>query len=117
MVFKLAVVVVLGLGALIGVLSGRSQSQTTAAPVPTATAIAMPAAGHVSIVTNPSGNAPPQVYFPSVLQVAVGQRVTWTDLGAATETVTADSGAFDSGVLSPGQSFSWTPSKPGMYGY
>ncbi|MGH2602923.1 MAG: cupredoxin domain-containing protein, partial [Dehalococcoidia bacterium] len=52
-------------------------------------------------------------YQPSAVSVPVGARVTWTNSGAAVHTATAQSGAFDSGILNPGQSFSFTASAPG----
>ena len=57
-------------------------------------------------------------YFePAQLQVEPGTTVTWVNEGAAPHTVTANNGAYDSGTLQPGQSFSWTFNNPGTYGY
>jgi plastocyanin len=47
-------------------------------------------------------------FQPASLEVSVGTTVTWTNSGASPHTVTADNGAFDSGRLPPGASFSQT---------
>ena len=47
-------------------------------------------------------------FQPASLEVTAGTTVTWTNSGAAPHTVTADNGAFDSGRLAPGASFSQT---------
>jgi plastocyanin len=56
-------------------------------------------------------------FQPAMLQVASGTTVTWTNTGNAPHTATSDSGAFDSGQLTSGQSFSQTFDTPGMYTY
>src|SRR5215211_6033039 len=56
-------------------------------------------------------------FQPASLEVASGSTVTWTNTGAAPHTVTADNGAFDSGQLKPGATFSQTFTTPGTYTY
>ncbi|MCL4558047.1 MAG: plastocyanin/azurin family copper-binding protein [Deltaproteobacteria bacterium] len=59
-------------------------------------------------------------FTPSCIKISSGQTVTWTNAGSMNHTVTSDSGApvtFDSGSLSPGQTFSHTFSSPGTIGY
>src|SRR5215208_1291768 len=56
-------------------------------------------------------------FQPASLEVASGSTVTWTNTGAAPHTVTADNGAYDSGQLKPGTSFSQTFTTPGTYTY
>jgi plastocyanin len=56
-------------------------------------------------------------FSPTSLTVKVGTKVTWTNNDSVTHTVTADQGAFDSGDLAPGKSFSFTFSKAGTYSY
>jgi plastocyanin len=51
------------------------------------------------------------------ITVEVGATVTWTNTGAATHTVTSDSGAFDSGNLAPGATFSMTFDSAGTFSY
>jgi plastocyanin len=53
---------------------------------------------------------------PSIT-VEAGSTVTWTNVGNANHTVTADDGTFDSGTLGSGESFSFTFATPGTYGY
>ena len=45
-------------------------------------------------------------FDPTEFQVAAGTEVTWTNRDQAPHTVTADGGAFDSGTLDPGDTFS-----------
>lgn len=60
----------------------------------------------------------PPDYAPNVLMVPLGATVTWTnnDPGMV-HTVTAVDGSFDSGMLSTGQTFSYTFDKPGDFDY
>jgi plastocyanin len=56
-------------------------------------------------------------FQPASISVPVGTTVTWHNTGSAQHTVTAFNGAFDSGTLDPGSSFSVTFSNPGTYMY
>ncbi len=65
-------------------------------------------------------------FTPQILTVKVGTTVTWTNNDSAPHTVTSASsmstsatrtGLFDSGTLNPGQTFSFTFTKPGTYFY
>lgn len=56
-------------------------------------------------------------FTPPDLEVAVGTEVTWTNHDPATHTVTADGGAFDSGALDPGASFTTQFSDAGQFAY
>jgi Cupredoxin-like domain len=47
----------------------------------------------------------------------VGQSVRWTNQDGAAHTVTADDGAFDSGSLAGGKSFSFAFDRVGTYAY
>ena len=55
-------------------------------------------------------------FEPSEIHVAAGTEVTWTNRGPAPHTVTAE-GAFDSGTLDPGQTFSVRLDAPGSVTY
>ena len=55
-------------------------------------------------------------FSPATLTIAVGDTVTWTNTDDSPHTVTAG-GAFDSGNLDAGQSFSFTFSQAGTFGY
>lgn len=63
------------------------------------------------------GPAPTWGYDPARLVVKLGDTVTWVNAGQATHTVTADSGAFDSGNFRHGETFTWVASAPGTYTY
>jgi plastocyanin len=56
-------------------------------------------------------------FTPATLTVAVGSTVTWTNEDAATHTVTADDGSFDSGSLAQGDTFTQTFDTAGTYAY
>jgi plastocyanin len=56
-------------------------------------------------------------FNPPNATVAPGTTVTWVNDDQAPHTATANDGAFDSGTLQPGQSYSFTFDKPGTYAY
>jgi amicyanin len=56
-------------------------------------------------------------YGPQVVAVKVGTTVHWTNSDTEAHTVTSNTGAFDSPVLQPGASYSFTFTKPGTYSY
>lgn len=56
-------------------------------------------------------------FDPGSVTVTAGSTVTWTNNGAVAHTVTSDSGAFDSGSLDPGATFSQTFDTPGTFAY
>jgi len=58
-------------------------------------------------------------YFPSTITVVIGvnNTVIWTNNDGGTHTVTADNGAFDSGYMNPGETWSYTFLAPGTYVY
>jgi len=116
--FKLALVVIFGGAVIIGIIAGRSEAAPTAAaaPTPTATALPVPLPNHVNIIPGNS-NDQPAFDDPSVLTVHPGDMVTWTNLTSGSQTATADSGVFNSDVLAPGQSYTWTATKTGRFPY
>jgi plastocyanin/uncharacterized cupredoxin-like copper-binding protein len=56
-------------------------------------------------------------FGPDTLEVTAGTEVTWTNGDPEAHTVTADGGAFDSGSIDPGGSFSHTFTETGTYDY
>jgi plastocyanin len=56
-------------------------------------------------------------FAPDSSDVKVGDSVKWTNQDGATHTVTADDGAFDSGNLAGGKSFSFTFDEAGTFAY
>ena len=55
------------------------------------------------------------VFRPEELTLAAGTTVTWVNAGRNPHTVTADDGAFDSGDMAPGATFSHTFDRPGTF--
>jgi plastocyanin len=56
-------------------------------------------------------------FSPPMLTVTSGDTVTWTNEDSAAHTATSATGAFDSGDLAQGESFSFTFTTPGTYAY
>ncbi len=56
-------------------------------------------------------------FAPAALTVSAGASITLTNADSTAHTVTARSGAFDSGTLKPGQTAHFTLSKPGVYAF
>jgi plastocyanin len=73
----------------------------------------------VRIVNGAYNQSQPQNFVPNTIVVIIGvnNTVMWTNDDVAAHTVTSDSGAFNSGNLNPGQSFTFTFSTPGNYTY
>lgn len=57
------------------------------------------------------------LYMPENLTVSVGDTVTWTNTDTSPHTVDADNGAFKSGDMPKGASFSYQATQPGVYTY
>ena len=56
-------------------------------------------------------------FNPGEIEIAVGTTVTWMNNDTVPHTATATDGTFDSSILDPGSSFSYTFDKPGSYAY
>ena len=56
-------------------------------------------------------------FGPASISIAVGDTVTWTNDDTAVHDVTEAGGAWTSGVMSPGETFSQTFTDPGTYTY
>lgn len=56
-------------------------------------------------------------FVPSTLTIPVGTSVTWKNVDTASHTATDAKGAFDSGNLDTGKSFTFTFTKAGTYHY
>ena len=98
---------------LLVLLAGCGGGTTTTAPTntPTTASTSTPASNGNSVTIMNFA------FSPATLTVKTGTKVTWTNNDSITHTVTADQGAFDSGDLSPGNSFSFTFTKAGTYSY
>lgn len=75
------------------------------------------AAQAVGIVEPDPDNAASWKFDPPEVTVPAGTVVTWTHKGKQEHSVSSDTGAFDSQVMAPGQSWSHTFSAPGEYPY
>jgi plastocyanin len=81
--------------------------------------------------TTPSPSSSPQIstasqnsvsmkglaFNPSALTIVKGANVTWTNDDTTTHTVTSDTGVFESGNLSPGNSFTHQFNDTGTFPY
>jgi plastocyanin len=56
-------------------------------------------------------------FSPASITVSAGTTVTWRHQGSGSHTITADDGAFNSGSITAGETFSFTFTTPGEYGY
>lgn len=56
-------------------------------------------------------------FNPASLTVSVGDTVIWLNTDSTSHTVTSDTGAFDSGFLTPGDRWSYTFTQAGTYAY
>ncbi len=115
--FGLGLLGVIILAVVVGLIAAQSQSKTAAAPAPTAISrpIPTPQVNHVNIVSDAANSG--GFFVPTSLTVQVGHPVTFVNDDSSSHSVIADNGAFNSGVLTPGETFTWTPKKPGRYEY
>jgi plastocyanin len=56
-------------------------------------------------------------FDPANVSIKAGATIVWQFVGDRPHTVTDGQGAFDSGVLERGKTFSWTFDTPGEYSY
>ena len=89
----------------------------TTAPTPTPTTAPTPTPTTAPTSTGNSVSIANFAFSPTSLTVKVGTKVSWTNNDTVTHTVTADKGAFNSGPLAPGSTFSFTFTKAGTYSY
>ena len=78
-----------------------------------------PANVSVSIAPGSGTDTTGKGFTPDTITVVLGvnNTVVWTNDDTAPHTVTANNGAFTSGNLAPGQTFSFTFTTPGTYTY
>ena len=81
-----------------------------------AVAIALPAASPVAAAAH-TVQITDSTFGPGVLTIQVGDTVTWTNADDRPHTVTSNDGAFDSGNLDEGATFSFTFDATGTYAY
>lgn len=56
-------------------------------------------------------------FSPETIRVMTGDTVTWTNTGQENVTVTSDDDFFDSGILGPGETFTYTFDEAGTFDY
>lgn len=91
-----------------------AEPAATAAPTPEP---ATPAAGTDSAPQAASVDIVDLDFEPREIEIAVGGTVTWENTGEVAHTVTSRSAGFDSGSLSPGDTFTLTPDTSGTISY
>ncbi len=102
----------LGLSKLVGGGSSSSSATKTIKATHTPPANGTPAASGTNISIN---NAK---YRPKNLTVKVGTTLTWTNNDSVPQSVTSDTpGVFDSGLLQPGKTWTYTFSQAGTFPY
>ncbi|HZO72556.1 MAG TPA: cupredoxin family copper-binding protein [Ktedonobacteraceae bacterium] len=118
---------------LLLVACGGTTAPTTSASTPTSTSTtsstfptvptSVPSSAPTSAATSVPRTAPNNIaiagfaFNPKTLTIKVGTKIIWTNDDPSIHTVTADNGAFNSGSLPPGGTFSFTFTKPGTYSY
>lgn len=95
---------------LLGVSFGCGSDSTPSSPSPT------PSGTPVSIVSG-SSTLTTTAYAPNPVSVAVGGSVTWTNNDNTPHTSTANNGAWNSGSVAPGGSFTMTFPAAGSFPY
>lgn len=98
----LAVIAALAMSTTLATLAASAVTLTLASPAA--------AASHSIQITD-------SAFGTTVLTVQVGDTVTWTNADDRPHTVTSQNGAFDSGNVDEGASFSFTFTEPGTYAY
>jgi plastocyanin len=90
---------------------------TAAAPASVQRSGPGPVTVPVNIVEPSLSEAMSWGFAPKVVDVKAGDTVVWKNTGTMEHTVTADSGAFDAGLIKPAASFQRTFDAPGTYAY
>jgi plastocyanin len=90
---------------------GRTSPESPSLP-PTAPGAPTPAAA-----TGPAVTIQNMAFNPATLTIPKGTTVTWTNSDPVAHTVTATGGAFNSGHLNPGQTFTHTFDQAGTFDY
>ena len=92
--------------------TARPTQSVSAAPV-TATPASATSADDKTVVVQLGEH----FFDPSSITVKVGTTVVWRNNGQQTHDIHARDGSFDSPLLNPGNTFTFTVTKPGLYPY
>ena len=79
--------------------------------------VGVPSKVTVNIVEGASNKNNDQFYVPKEITIKSGGTVTWENNDKAAHTATGNNDQFDSGIISPSQSFSTTLSSSGTVNY
>jgi plastocyanin len=99
-----------------------SSGSGSSTPAPVTSAPSVPPAESMSAAPAPAGDeGAVQIadfaFAPGSITVAAGSTVTWTNGDSAGHTVTADDGAFDSGTIANGATFTQAFPDAGSFAY
>ena len=75
------------------------------------------AAASVQMVEGSASNINSWAFMPAEVTISSGDFVTWKNNGSLAHSATADEGAFDTGLLQPGDSLNVTLTNSGTYAY
>ena len=105
------------LGLLVG--CGSTSSPSTPSPTPSPAPSPAPSTSGGVTVSIPRGASTltTTAFAPSPIAVSVGGTVTWANNDNVAHTSTADGGAWNSGSIAPGATFSRTFSSAGTFQY
>ena len=94
---------------VIAVLISGCTTTTTTRPAETTPVTTTPAPVSVAIKNS--------AFVPDIVEISKGTTVIWTNDDGVPHTVTSISGAFDSGNINPGQTYSYTFNQAGPFEY
>lgn len=105
----------IGLLVIAVLISGCTTTTTTRpaepTPVTTTSAPVTKTPAPVSVAIKSS------TFVPNIVEISKGTTVTWTNDDGVAHTVTSISGAFDSGNIEPGKTYSYTFNQAGPFEY
>jgi plastocyanin len=104
-------------------VNSNSTNNSTSS-ISSTTSVSKASNASVSIVRGASSPSVSKTYYPSPLTITRGTMVVWTNKDSSLHTVTSglpEQGSvgdlFDSGIISPEETFSYTFDKPGTFDY
>jgi plastocyanin len=100
----------------VGCGGSSTSSPVSATPVTSGTTPVVSGSSSVAIVMN-AETLGAKAFNPNPITVAVGASVTWTNTDIIAHTSTGDAGAWNSGVMAPGATFSAKFPVAGTYTY
>jgi plastocyanin len=96
---------------------GEGAPQQADVPEPSGAAISSRSPGRARAAATTRVNMGDFFFSPATVSIAVGDTVTWRNIGHEPHTATADDGSFDTGVVVAGQRSSRIFSKAGTFTY